>query len=229
MLKIATGPEERAGADLLEWWDGDAAARVLARDGNAILIERATGSRDLVQMSHTGDDEAACRIVCAVVARLHAPRAKPLPRLATLVERFEALTDPAARHEGVLDAAAATARALLAAPRETVALHGDIHHGNILDFGRRGWLAIDPKGLTGERGFDYANLFCNPDAATAGDSDRFARRVALVGAAAGLDRRRLLAWVLAWSGLSAVWHREDGTDPAAALAVAQLAATALAR
>jgi hypothetical protein len=42
-------------------------------------------------------------------------------------------------------------------------LHGDIHHDNILDFGRRGWLAIDPKRLFGERGFDYANLFCNPD------------------------------------------------------------------
>jgi streptomycin 6-kinase len=56
---------------------------------------------------------------------------------------------------------------LLDDPRDIVALHGDIHHGNILDFGERGWLAIDPKGLIGERGFDYANNFCNPDAAIA--------------------------------------------------------------
>lgn len=28
-------------------------------------------------------------------------------------------------------------------------------------------LAIDPKGLLGERGYDYANPFCNPDTATA--------------------------------------------------------------
>jgi hypothetical protein len=26
-----------------------------------------------------------------------------------------------------------------------------------------GWLAIDPKGLVGERGFDFANIFTNPD------------------------------------------------------------------
>ncbi len=58
------------------------------------------------------------------------------------------------------------ARSLLAAQREVGALHGDIHHGNILDFGpERGWLAIDPNRLCGDRAFDYANLFCNPDIA----------------------------------------------------------------
>jgi streptomycin 6-kinase len=45
----------------------------------------------------------------------------------------------------------------LTAPREEGVLHGDLHHDNVLDFGRRGWLAIDPHGLFGERGFDYAN------------------------------------------------------------------------
>jgi streptomycin 6-kinase len=163
------------------------------------------------------------------VARLHRPRAAPLPQLETLAVRFAALTDPGAGHGDILADAAFVARALLATPREVVALHGDIHHGNILDFGPRGWFAIDPKGLIGERGFDYANLFCNPDLATATDPERFARRVAIVGEAAKLERRRLLEWVLAWAGLSSVWHREDGTDPAIALAVAQLAAEALAR
>ena len=40
-----------------------------------------------------------------------------------------------------------------------------MHHDNILDFGERGWLVIDPKRLHGERAFDYANIFCNPDLA----------------------------------------------------------------
>lgn len=30
-------------------------------------------------------------------------------------------------------------------------------------FGERGWLAIDPKRLLGERSFDFANIFTNPD------------------------------------------------------------------
>jgi streptomycin 6-kinase len=29
----------------------------------------------------------------------------------------------------------------------------------VLDFETSGWLAIDPKGLIGERGFDFANIF----------------------------------------------------------------------
>lgn len=106
-------------------------------------------------------------------------------------------------------------------------LHGDIHHDNILDFGPRGWLAIDPKRLIGERGFDYANLFCNPDHATA--TGRFARRVAVVTEAAGLERKRLLQWILAWAGLSAAWCLSDGGPPETALAVAALAAAELAR
>jgi streptomycin 6-kinase len=108
-------------------------------------------------------------------------------------------------------------------------LHGDIHHGNILDFGERGWLVIDPKGLIGERGFDYANLFCNPDHGTATAPGRLVRQVEVVSEAAGLERRRLLQWILAWAGLSAVWHLSDGTTPETALEAAQLADAELRR
>ena len=91
-------------------------------------------------------------------------------------------------------------------------LHGDIHHGNILDFGERGWLAIAPKGLLGERGFDYANLFCNPSHPVATAPSRLARQADVVARAANLDRMRLLHWILAWAGLSAVWGIEGGND-----------------
>jgi streptomycin 6-kinase len=47
MLKIAREAEERRGASLMTWWDGDGAARVLAHDGEAVLLERATGPRSL--------------------------------------------------------------------------------------------------------------------------------------------------------------------------------------
>jgi streptomycin 6-kinase len=52
---------------------------------------------------------------------------------------------------------------LLATPHRIGVLHGDLHHASVLDFGARGWLAIDPKSLTGERGFEFANIFINPD------------------------------------------------------------------
>nr|WP_274378954.1 aminoglycoside phosphotransferase family protein [Deinococcus cavernae] len=63
---------------------------------------------------------------------------------------------------GVYATAWSIAQELLNDPQDTTALHGDLHHGNVLHSPARGWLLIDPKGLVGERGFDYANIFYNP-------------------------------------------------------------------
>ncbi|HEY0019237.1 MAG TPA: aminoglycoside phosphotransferase family protein [Longimicrobium sp.] len=228
MLKVAREPEERAGARLMAWWGGDGAARVLEHEGDALLMERALGTRSLIEMARGGEDDEASRILCAAAARLHAPRDHP-PPLVPLDRWFRALEPAGAAHGGILARAAAVASELLAEPRDVVVLHGDLHHGNVLDFGARGWLAIDPKGLVGERGFDFANLFCNPDLQTATSPGRLARQADVVAAAAGLERGRLLRWILAWTGLSAAWSLEDGDDPVLALAVAELAAAELAR
>ena len=227
MLKIAREAEERWGGLLMRWWGGDGAARVLAQDGAALLLERATGEGSLVEMARSGRDDEASRILCTVAARLHAPRGCP-PPLIPLPRWFEALEPAAARHGGVLKLAAAAARELLATPSDVTVLHGDIHHRNVLDFGPRGWLAVDPKRLVGERGFDYANLFCNPDLAVATAPGRLARQATVVAEAAGLDRGRLLRWILAWAGLSAAWYLEDGEPADLPLAVARLAAAELA-
>src|SRR5215216_2116620 len=147
MLKVATHPEEARGASLMEWWAANGAARVLARDGAEILLERATGPRSLVNMAREADDEAS-RIICDVAARLHAPRSIDPPReLVPLAEWFRDLWPAAERLGGILHVSASVARELLADPREATVLHGDLHHGNVLDFGERGWLVIDPKGL----------------------------------------------------------------------------------
>ena len=61
----------------------------------------------------------------------------------------------------ILARCADVARRLLAEPREVTVLHGDLHHDNVLH-GSRGWLAIDPKGLIGERTYEVANLLGNP-------------------------------------------------------------------
>ena len=94
-------------------------------------------------------------------------------------------------------------------------------------FAERGWLVIDPKRLYGERGFDYANIFCNPNYGVATDPDIFHRRVEQVCSLAGLERYRLLQWILAWAGLSAAWFLEDGEQADIDFRVAELAARAL--
>ena len=229
MLKIALEAEEQRGGRLMTWWQGQGAARVLAQQGNALLLERATGRDALAVFARNGRDDEAARIMCDVIAGLHARTNPPPPGLIPLSQWFEALAPAAAEHGGVLSLAAAAASRLLSSPREVRALHGDVHHGNILDFGNRGWLAIDPKGLIGERGFEYANIFCNPDHETATSRKNFARRLDVIVEAGGLDHTRLLQWILAWSGLSAAWSLDEGTPPDTALRVAELAAERLSR
>jgi len=230
MLKVATCDEERRGNAVMAWWNGNGAARVLAHCDDAILIERARPNPSLAVLSRWGQDDMAMRIACAALARLHAHQSPQPPTVVLLSEWFRPLlclstSTPA---HGVLHLSAMAAENLLAGPPiDEVVLHGDMHHGNILYFAEREWLAIDPKGLLGERGFDYANLFCNPDGDIAGDPVRFSRRVAIVADSAKLDRRRLLQWILAWSGLSALWMLEDGLPAETRLSAAELAANEL--
>lgn len=174
----------------------------------------------------------ATRILCQTIACLHEPRTSSPPPVVDLQEWFRDLETQASRYRGPFLRAAEVARKLLAEPREEVVLHGDIHHDNVLDFGERGWLAIDPKGLRGERAFDYANIFCNPDLACAEPPvavrpEVFRRRLDVVVECSGLDRRRLLEWIIAWTGLSAVWFLDDHQNADIDLAVMQLAEAAL--
>ena len=72
------------------------------------------------------------------------------------------------------------------------------HHDNVLDFGARGWLAIDPKRLLGDRAFDYTTMFSNPDLCGPGihvatRPERFAARLQQVSALAGWNARACCA------------------------------------
>ncbi|MFC7782711.1 aminoglycoside phosphotransferase family protein [Legionella taurinensis] len=226
MLKIVTLDEEQRGGELMVWWHGQGAARILAHDQQAFLMERSMAQPSLMQLVKQGNDTEASQILCGVVKQLHtASTTQPPPRLLSLSDWFKALEPAAAKYGGVFSKALVVARSLLITPRDQVVLHGDIHHGNVLYFGNRGWLAIDPKGLIGERGFDYANLFCNPDYQTATTPNRLQNQVRVVAEASQLEPTRLLKWILAYAGLSAAWHLEDGGNPELALRVAEIASS----
>jgi streptomycin 6-kinase len=237
MLKLPEVEDERRGYLPLEYWNGDGAARLLARseNGEAMLIERATGTRSLAAMARSGaagDDEATA-ILCDAIAALQKPRGPAPSGLIPLKTWFKDLFPAATEHGGILARSAAAANELLPTQREIMPLHADLHHDNVLDFEARGWLAIDPKSVIGDRAFEYTILFCDPDLAdsrppVATVPGRFERRLEIVLAKSGLERERLLKWILAWCGLSAAWFLDD-EDPLAQinLAVAEWAIVAL--
>ncbi|MFC9560095.1 aminoglycoside phosphotransferase family protein [Agromyces sp. NPDC056965] len=235
MLKLAHIDEEERGAELLVALDGHGAAKVLAHRDEALLLERATGTRDLVRMVAEGRDDEASRTICTAAGRIHAASALVLerpdpPELIDLPtwfrELFTAADGLGAQHRRGADIAAA----LLDDPRDPVVLHGDLHHGNVLDFGERGWLAIDPKGLVGEAGFDYCNLLCNPSPERALRPGRLERQFGVVAEASGIERPRLAQWLVAWCALSSTWFALDD-DPGragSAAAIGERAAALLA-
>ncbi|WP_306223959.1 aminoglycoside phosphotransferase family protein [Bosea beijingensis] len=236
MLKLPEVEDERRGYLPLEYWNGDGAARLLARSdgGEAMLIERATGGRSLASMARSGaeGDDEATSILCDAIAALQKPRGPVPTGLIPLDIWFKDLFPAAARHGGLVARAAVEANALLPAQQEILPLHADLHHDNVLDFEDRGWLAIDPKSVIGDRAFEYTILFCDPDLAdprpqVAVAPGAFERRLEIVLAKSGLERQRLLRWIIAWCGLSAAWFMGDD-DPLAEINLTILAKAAAA-
>lgn len=228
MLKLTTDTNERVGCDLMVWWNGNGAAKVLAYADGAILLERAIGLSSLSTMSKVGQDEKSCQIICNVANKLHIPKKASTPMLTPLHHWFRSLEPAAKTYGGIMIDCAEVAKKLLASPQDIVVLHGDLHHNNVLDFENSGWLAIDPKGLIGERGFDFANIFTNPDLADpsipiAIEPKIFAQRLKIVAENAGIDRQRLLMWIVAWCGLSSAWFLEGGDNALITMRVAEMA------
>jgi streptomycin 6-kinase len=199
--------EEARGADYLTALGGQGAVQVLARDGAAILMEWCDGP-SLGDLVHKGQDIEATEILCDTIQQLHAAPIDPTG-LQSLADRFVPLTDQA--QTGDLATAADLARALLASTARNCALHGDLHHDNVLH-SARGWLAIDPKGVLGDPAYEPANAFRNPDSAEepifrpariAHLAVRFSQRL-------HVPRDRILGWAATHCALSILWSREVG-------------------
>lgn len=95
-------------------------------------------------------------------------------------------------------------------------LHGDLHYGNVLSSDREGWLAIDPKGLTGEPCYEVGALFRNriDELYASGDPVRAMRsRVEALADLTAFDRERIRLWALSQAVLSEVWSADDTRRP----------------
>lgn len=206
------GMEELRGAHYLAWQDGHGAARLYALDGASMLLEYA-GDYHLDEHLKRGNDAECLLIFGEVLSALHTPSPAPIPAdLQPLDKHFSGLF--AVADESPLYAeGTAVAKRLLATPHETIPLHGDIHHENIIK-GPRGWLAIDPHGVAGDAAFDAANIFYNPldrdDLCL--DLERGRRMAEHFAPIIGRDPAYILDYAFAYGCLSAAWHREDGND-----------------
>jgi streptomycin 6-kinase len=183
----------------LHHWAGRGAVRLFDADeaNQVLLLERCVPGTN-------GDDldvATATDVVASVLAELHAvelPTGDELESLAMLVDRYrETMWDWFHRFEPAVDrGVVAHADELFASltststSTDTVLLHGDLGPGNVV-LSERGWLAIDPYPVVGDRAFDVGHDLSRCDLRAARD------HVALFADRLDLDARRIAAWTFA--------------------------------
>ncbi|MEU8616322.1 aminoglycoside phosphotransferase family protein [Streptomyces sp. NPDC048623] len=212
-LKLQLLDAETEGEPVaLRAWAGDGAVRLLEHDAGTgtMLLERADEGRHL---SRVAEAREAVGILADLLARLVAVPAPPgLRRLgdaaARMVDRTPAAAARLADREdaALLADCAAAVREVMGEPGDRL-LHWDLHYDNILAAEREPWLAIDPKPLAGDPGFELFPALVNrwdPDPAeTLWRFDLLTERL-------GLDRGRARAWTLARFLQNALWTVSDG-------------------
>jgi streptomycin 6-kinase len=214
----------------LRLWAGDGCCRLLEADpeAGALLLERLEPGAMLTEVA-AGDDGQATRIAAAVARELWLPLPPDQHDLRSLESWCRTFDD---NRDRVLEGgtgfpvemfrrADALRAELLASTIHPVVLHGDLHHFNILRAQRAEWLAIDPKGLSGDRCFDVCMFLRNPWPGPE-DPRVNARRLDIFCAELGLDRERTKAWSFVHGVLDALWSLEDGEPLEKKLAWAEL-------
>jgi streptomycin 6-kinase len=225
-LKLQPVNDENVGEPVgLLAWRGAGAVRLLDHDATTgtMLLERLDADRPL---SALPDADAAVRILAELLSRLVAvPAPAGLRRLADIAadmlgevpRAVRGLRDPGER--ALVRTCASAVAEVIEQPGDRL-LHWDLHYDNVLSGAREPWLAIDPKPLAGDPGFDLLPALHNrwDDIAAGGDVRRgVLRRFDLLTDAIGLDRDRATGWTLGRVLQNALWDVADGEpalDPA---------------
>ncbi len=171
MLKAGVPHPELLGEmEMLRLGEGRGMVRLLDADPDwgVMLLERLRPGTPLVELQRA-DDEAATRVAARAMQALWrpAPTEHAFPTVARWARGLERLRAAFDGGTGpfpprLVEAAEARFADLLASSAEPVLLHGDLHHGNILQSGDAAWVAIDPKGVIGEPAYEVGALLRNP-------------------------------------------------------------------
>lgn len=210
-VKFQLLDEETEGEPVaLRVWDGDGAVRLLDHDAatGTMLLERLDSGRMLSTMA---DTRKAVLVLAELLARLTATPAPEGMRglgdiaaemIDALPQALKAIADPAER--ALVERCGGAVREVMGEPGDRM-LHWDLHFENVLAGDREPWLAIDPKPLAGDPGFDLWPALDNKF-----DADDVLWRFDAMTEVLALDRERARAWTLGRVLQNALWEAEDG-------------------
>ncbi|AEW96849.1 MULTISPECIES: aminoglycoside phosphotransferase family protein [Streptomycetaceae] len=212
MVTAETAQEPAA----LAHWNGTGAVRLLehAPEAGALLLERLHPDISLRSLP----DAKAMLEAAGVLRRLWVPPAEahPFTAVADHTARLAALLRErrgrpwAESGRPLIDEALEAYERLAGSPVPggPVLLHGDFHQGNVLAADRLPWLAIDPKPLVGDPGYDLAWLLLDRRedlVASPGGRAAARRRLARLSDALETDPGRLRDWTVFRAVEAGVW------------------------
>ncbi|WP_268838954.1 aminoglycoside phosphotransferase family protein [Streptomyces indiaensis] len=211
VLKLQVLDEESAGEPVaLRAWGGDGAVRLLDHDEftGTMLLERLDETRMLAHVPHAHE---AVVTIAELLAHLTSFQAPPGLRSLGDIARgmldrtpraLARIPDPEARR--LVSDCAAALREVADEPGDRL-LHWDLHDENVLASDRAPWLAIDPKPLAGDPGFELWPALDNRY-----DPEDILWRFDAMTDILALDRARAHAWTLARLLQNTLWDIEDG-------------------
>ncbi len=176
-----------------------------------LLLEKLTPGK---MLSTLIDDEIATTIAVDIMQKLWKPTTK-IPshhNFLTTQEWFErlnkSLKPSGLISSSIIDRAYKISNELHQSLGELVLLHGDLHHFNILSATRQPWLAIDPKGVIGEREYELGALLRNPIpniVTTMNTKKILSNRVDQLCELLTFDRQKVIGWGFSQAVLAATW------------------------
>ena len=201
----------------LQHFRGNGAVRLMKAEAEkgAMLLERLQPGHTLLRVE---SPHPAAAIATDVAKKLWSPppTGQSFPTVARWGQGFKKLRStfrhaPSPFPREIVDRAESTFHDLLETSAEPVLLHGDLHHRNILR-DRDTWMAIDPKGVTGEPAYEAGAFLRNPVPEIL-KWDQFhkltERRLDIFHERCSLPRQRMLLWAFAQCVLAAWWSYEE--------------------
>lgn len=205
-------------AAMLEMNGGEAMVKLLGFDPDrrAMLLEKLTPGEDL-RTIFAGNETAVIPIAVDLMRKIW--RDPPILNAFPAVEDwFRNGFEKARKTDFPLEYTLKAGRIfeeLNSSTGRRVLLHGDLHHWNILSAAREPYLVIDPKGITGNFGYEMSTFLINHHRWLMADPDVKEKLTAAIDLFAGafdMTPGAIRKWTFAQSVLSAWWTFEENSD-----------------
>lgn len=218
VLKIGF-PKNKASVSrenkILKIFDGEGIVKALDFDEEncALLMERLLPGENLKKICKA-DDRKANQTAIEIMRKLwrEPPVSTEIVTLDKWMRNFveaENFQDETAQ---VFSKGRDFYRELLESSNQKILLHGDFHHENVLSAQREPFLAIDPRGIIGDIGYEISIFLNNPRSWILEHPDSkkiLTNRIVQSSEAFEIEPKTLYQWASALPALAAFWSLQD--------------------